>query len=276
MTIHLQSTSISPTKNAHIETPAAYALPAPTRVDILGVHVSAINMDQAVAMIADWINRRAQNYVCVTPLHGIIECQQEPELKPIFNGSGLTTPDGMGIVLLLKLYGMKHVGRVYGPDLMLAVCEKSLETGWRHYFYGGQPGVADQLAANLSRRFPGLQVLGCESPPFRPMTPAEDQAAIARINQLNPDIVWLGISTPRQDRWMAEHMGKINAPVMVGVGAAFDFHSGAKKQAPLFFQRFGMEWLFRLATEPRRLWPRYAPYPYYMALALLQWIKNRR
>jgi N-acetylglucosaminyldiphosphoundecaprenol N-acetyl-beta-D-mannosaminyltransferase len=140
---------------------------------------------------------------------------------------------------------------------MLACCTRSLETGASHYFFGGAPGIADRLAGRLSARFPGLKVAGTCSPPFRPLTPDEDAELIERIDAANPDIVWVGLSTPKQERWMAAHVGRLKAPALVGVGAAFDFHAGVKRQAPRWMQRNGLEWAFRLGTEPRRLWKRY-------------------
>jgi N-acetylglucosaminyldiphosphoundecaprenol N-acetyl-beta-D-mannosaminyltransferase len=241
-----------------------------SRENILGVLISTINMQTAVEFVKDSIDRSTHQYVCVTPAHGVMECQAHPDLRQIFNSSGLTTPDGMGVVWLLRLMGHKHVSRVYGPDLLLAVCEKSLETGWRHFFYGGAPGIPEKLAEELCARFPGLQVAGLYSPPYRRLTAEEDQDVIDMINESGADIVWVGISTPKQERWMAQHVGKLDAPVLIGVGAAFDFLSGAKRQAPKWIQRSGLEWLFRLATEPRRLWKRYIQYPYFGVLVLGQ------
>ncbi|MBL7161895.1 MAG: WecB/TagA/CpsF family glycosyltransferase [Anaerolineales bacterium] len=247
------------------------------RENILGVNVSAINMDQALGAIAGWIESRQSQYVCVTPAHGIMECQRNPELRGIFNKSGLTTPDGMSIVWLLKLRGHSHVGRVYGPDLMEAVCQLSLaaRAGWRHYFYGSAPGVVEMLVTRLKERFPGLQVVGAHSPPFRPLTDEEDRAIIQEINAADPDIVWVGISTPKQEQWMASHLDQLSAPVLIGVGAAFDFLAGHKSQAPLWIQRSGLEWLFRLVSEPRRLWRRYAEYPYFVWLVIAQMLGFR-
>ena len=240
------------------------------RVNILGTHVSAINMAQALETISGWLVRREPNYVCVTPAHVVMDCRRNPGLRTVVNNSGLTTPDGMSIVWLLKLHGCRNVSRVCGTDLMREVCRISDAKRWRHFFYGGAPGVADALADKLHAGFPSLQIAGTYTPPFRPLTEVEDRAVVDRINASNADIVWVGISSPRQDVWMAEHLGKINAPVMIGVGAAFDFLSGRKRQAPRSIQRAGMEWLFRLASEPRRLWRRYAQYPLFAALVLLQ------
>ena len=227
------------------------------RVNILGVAVSAINMAQALEIIEQWISRREQHYVCVTGVHGVMESQRDEQLKQIHNRAGMVTPDGMPLVWLSQLKGFHWVARVYGPDLMLAVCRESVGKGYRHYFYGGAEGVPEKLATRLTRRFPGLEIAGMYSPPYRPLTAEEDSRVIHAINDTNPDIVWVGLSTPMQEYWMHEHLGRISAPVMAGVGAAFDFHAGIKKQAPRWMQRAGLEWCFRLVSEPRRLWRRY-------------------
>jgi N-acetylglucosaminyldiphosphoundecaprenol N-acetyl-beta-D-mannosaminyltransferase len=227
------------------------------RANVLGVGVSAITMQMAVHTIEAWIVRREPNYVCVTGVHGVMESQRDETLRRIHNTAGLVTPDGMPLVWLSRLMGFRHVERVYGPDLMLAICERSAKQGHRQFFYGGGPGVVEKLSCRLQARFPGLQVADFYSPPFRDLSPEEDKAVIERINAANADIVWVGISTPRQERWMAEHVGWLNAPVLIGVGAAFDLHAGLKKQAPRSMQIAGLEWLFRLAMEPRRLWRRY-------------------
>jgi N-acetylglucosaminyldiphosphoundecaprenol N-acetyl-beta-D-mannosaminyltransferase len=247
-----------------------------SRLNILGVLVSAINMSLALDTIRDWIIGRKKNYICVTPAHSIMDAYHDPHFRDVLNRSGLTTPDGMAIVWLLKLAGYAGASRVYGPDLMLAAAEASLQHGWTHFLYGGAPGVADKLSEALQDRFPGLKVCGTYCPPFRPLTPAEDQGVVEIINSAQPDIVWVGISSPKQELWMAEHIHRLGSPVLVGVGAAFDFLSGAKKQAPRWIQRNGLEWLFRLASEPRRLWRRYIQYPYFALLVLAQWTGLRK
>ena len=219
------------------------------RANILGVGVSAISMAQALQTIDAWIQAREQHYVCVTGVHGIMESQRDATLKQIHNQAGLVTPDGMPLVWLNHLKGFSWVERVYGPDLMLAVCQQSLLKGYRHYFYGGAKGVAEALVARLTQQFPGLQVAGSWSPPFRPLTRDEDEDSTQLINQTEPDIVWIGLSTPKQEYWMHEHLGRVRAPVMIGVGAAFDFHAGIKKQAPRWMQRSGLEWSFRLLSR---------------------------
>lgn len=240
------------------------------RQNILGVEISAINMKLAIETIAGWIKAGSPNYVCVTPAHSVMDCLDDVELREIFNQSGMTTPDGMSIVWLLKLHGQKQVERVYGPDLMLAVCQRGLDAGWRHYFYGGAPGVGEALVERLRERCPGLQVAGHYSPPFRELTLEEDHEITALIQEAKPDVVWVGISSPKQERWMHAHVDKLGAPVLAGVGAAFDFLSGNKKQAPRWMQRSGLEWLYRLLTEPKRLWRRYKRYPRFVLLAAAQ------
>jgi N-acetylglucosaminyldiphosphoundecaprenol N-acetyl-beta-D-mannosaminyltransferase len=233
-------------------------------------------MAQALSVMEAWIEARQHHYICVTPIHGIMECQNNPDLTPLFNASGLTVPDGMGVVWLLKLMGHTDVSRVYGPDLMQAVCAASAEKGWRHFLYGGAPGIAEQLAGKLQAQYPGLQIVGMYTPPFRALTAEEDEAVTRQIQESGADIVWVGVSTPKQELWMSAHCGRLNAPVLVGVGAAFDFLSGAKPQAPRWVQRGGLEWLFRLASEPRRLWRRYAQYPLFAWLLLGQALGLRR
>lgn len=249
----------------------------PHRVNILGVGISAINMGMALELIDDWIAHQESHYICITPVHSVMDCQRDPELRRIQNASGMTTPDGMPLVWLSHLYGHDHVDRVYGPDLTLASCERSVEKGYRHFFYGGAEGVPEQLAANLQGRFPSLQVAGAYSPPFRPLTAGEDEEIVQMINQSTPDIVWVGLGSPKQERWIASHVDRLTAPVLIGVGAAFDFHTGRKPQAPPWMQRSGLEWLFRLLTEPRRLCKRYLiNNPLFVTLVLLQALGLRK
>jgi len=227
------------------------------RIDVLGVGISAIDPDDALAEITRWIAHGDARYVCVTGVHGVMEAQRDPELLRIHNRSGLTTPDGMPMVCAARYAGASNVQRVYGPDLMLSVCERAAERGWACYLYGSSDEVLDRLRSNLCDRYPGLEIVGAYSPPFREMTAEEDEAAVQAINDSGAQIVWVGLSTPKQERWMAAHIGRVNAPVLIGVGAAFDIHAGCARQAPKWMQRSGLEWLFRLASEPRRLWRRY-------------------
>ena len=228
------------------------------RVDVLGVGISAIDPDAALAEITRWIVEGREHYVCVTGVHGVMEAQRDPELLRIHNDSGLTTPDGMPMVWAARFAGCRNVQRVYGPDLMLAVCERAAQSGWGCYLYGSTDDVLDQLGCNLTDRFPGLRIVGSYAPPFRDLTTEEDAAVVDDIASSGAQIVWVGLSTPKQERWMAAHVGRLGVPVVVGVGAAFDFHAGRVRQAPRWMQRSGLEWLFRLLSEPRRLWRRYA------------------
>jgi N-acetylglucosaminyldiphosphoundecaprenol N-acetyl-beta-D-mannosaminyltransferase len=232
--------------------------PQDDRVDVLGVGVSAINQDDAVATIERWICARSRNYVCITGVHGVMESRRDHELRRIHNEAGMVTPDGMPLVWVSHLLGRNRTSRVYGPDLMRKMSAVSARRGYRQFYYGGAEGVAVRLERVLVNAHPELDVAGVLCPPFRELTPEEDQAIVEAINATRPDIVWVGLSTPKQEFWMARHLGRIDAPVMIGVGAAFDFLAGTKRQAPLWMQRNGLEWLFRLCSEPRRLWRRYA------------------
>jgi N-acetylglucosaminyldiphosphoundecaprenol N-acetyl-beta-D-mannosaminyltransferase len=227
------------------------------RIEIFGVEISAINMDDAIAAIEQWIEQRTPHYVCIRDAHGVIASRKDSRLCEIHKQAGLVTPDGMPLVWLSRWLGATRVERVYGPDLMRAISARSPTHGYRHFYFGGAPGIADRLAASLAAANPGLNVVGTLCPPFRAFTPEEDADMVARINSTAPDIVWVGLSTPKQEYWMASHIHQINASVLIGVGAAFDFLAGTKRQAPTWMQRNGLEWLFRLCTEPRRLWRRY-------------------
>jgi N-acetylglucosaminyldiphosphoundecaprenol N-acetyl-beta-D-mannosaminyltransferase len=176
----------------------------------------------------------------------------------------------MSIVWILKLYGHPDVDRVYGPDLLREVCQGGLRKGYKHFLYGGGEGIAHLLSEKLQQEWPSIQIAGTHSPPFRPLSAEEDTDIISMINDSGADIVWIGLGSPQQERWMADHLAKINAPVMVGVGAAFDFLSGNKPQAPKWIRRSGMEWFFRILQEPKRLWPRYSRYPKFVFLIALQ------
>ncbi len=246
-------------------------------LNLLGVRVSPLTMEKAVSGIERFITTGTAGFVCVANVHVIMECQRDAVLRSALNRGALVTPDGMPLVWMLKLNGFRDVSRVYGPDLLLAACQYGLERGWRHFFYGGAPGVAEKLVQNLNSQFPGLCVAGVESPPFHVLTAEEDAQAVDRINASQADIVWVGLGAPKQEKWMDAHLGRIDAPVMIGVGAAFDFHAGLKKQAPRWMQRSGLEWFFRLCSEPRRLWRRYLiNNPLFLLLAGLQFLGLRK
>jgi N-acetylglucosaminyldiphosphoundecaprenol N-acetyl-beta-D-mannosaminyltransferase len=223
------------------------------RYNVLGVGVSALTLASACEHIVDARGASRLGYVCVCTVHGISEARSDPAFRKILNQSYLTTPDGMPLVWL----GPAGTERVYGPDLLLAVCDAGRAKGLRHYFYGGAAGVAPALAQKLIQRFPGLDVAGTFSPPYRELNSDELGALRADVARQRPDIIWVGLSTPKQERFMAKHAGLLDAALLIGIGAAFDFHSGRVRQAPRWIQRSGFEWLFRLCTEPRRLGPRY-------------------
>jgi N-acetylglucosaminyldiphosphoundecaprenol N-acetyl-beta-D-mannosaminyltransferase len=229
----------------------------PPRVNVLGVGVSVLNLQKAVETLAAAVTGRHRGYVCVTGVHGVMESQADESLRRIHNQSLLTTPDGMPMVWLGRLAGHRDMGRVYGPELMEHVFEWSRKSGATHYFFGGNTGVAEELKARVESRFPGIRIVGTHTPPFRPLNAAEDAALIAEVERLKPDFFWVGLSTPKQERFMSAYGPRLAATVMLGVGAAFDFHAGRVSQAPRWIQRSGFEWLYRLCAEPRRLWKRY-------------------
>lgn len=228
------------------------------KVDILGVGVSAINLAMAIDVVGSWIDSGERQYVCVRDVHGLVRSLDDPDLLQIHREAGMVTPDGMPLVWAGRWAGADWMGRVYGPDLLLEICLESLERGWSHYFYGAGPGVADELSSRLHSRFPGLKVVGTHTPPFRDITQEEVANVAQTINDSGADIVWVGLSSPKQERWMHQFRPLLDAAVLVGIGAAFDIHAGRIRQAPRWMQRSGLEWAFRIAVEPRRLWRRYA------------------
>jgi N-acetylglucosaminyldiphosphoundecaprenol N-acetyl-beta-D-mannosaminyltransferase len=227
------------------------------RVNILGVGAMSLDLDKAVAMLEQWRIEGQRKYVCVISVHGLVVAQRDPAIRSALNHCGMATEDGMPLVWWSRLAGFAQARRVCGSDLLDTVCAYGLQRGYRHYFYGASPEVLELLTDRLRRRHPGLIVAGSHSPPFRPLTGDEDAADIAAINEARPDFVWLGLGMPKQEKWMVEHLGKVQATALIGIGAAFDFHAGTKPRAPVWMQRSGLEWLFRLITEPRRLAHRY-------------------
>ena len=236
-------------------------MPGSTCFEVLGVRVHAAQIPNAVAQMTRWIHeKKGSHSIAATGMHGIVEAQRDPSFKEILNSTDLVVPDGMPLVWLARRRGHDLSRRVYGPDLLLAFCEATQGQGCRHFFYGGGPGVAEQLAESLKRRFPGLQLAGTYSPPFRPLSKEEDNEIMPMISRTAPDVVWVGLGTPKQEHWMHEHRNQLNVPVLVGVGAAFDMLSGKKRRAARWMREDGFECLFRLLLEPRRLWRRYLIY----------------
>ena len=227
------------------------------RVNVLGVGVSVLNLESARAAIAEAVRARRKGYICVTGVHGVMEAQGDESFRGILNNAFLCTPDGMPMVWMGKIHGHSEMRRVYGPDLMLDICAWSESNPCRHFFFGGGPGVAERLAEKLKARFPKLEIAGTFTPPFRPLNAAEENDLREKIGAARVDMLWVGLSTPKQEKFMAEYLPKLDATLMVGVGAAFDFLSGTVKQAPRWMQRSGLEWFYRLCSEPRRLAGRY-------------------
>jgi exopolysaccharide biosynthesis WecB/TagA/CpsF family protein len=227
------------------------------RVNILGVGVTPFDLAQAVATLDRWREEGRREYVCCVSVHGLVTAQRDREIRYALNRSGLATEDGMPLVWWCRRAGFARAGRVCGSDLLDAMCALAVRRGHRHYFYGGSPHVVEQLVSRLTQRHPGLVIAGYRSPPFRPLTEAEDAADVAAINAARPDFVWIGLGMPKQEKWMVSHVARVDAAALIGVGAAFDFHAGTKPRAPQWMQHSGFEWLFRLISEPRRLAGRY-------------------
>jgi N-acetylglucosaminyldiphosphoundecaprenol N-acetyl-beta-D-mannosaminyltransferase len=219
--------------------------------------VSAINLPQAVDILLGAIGSGKRGYVCVTGVHGVSEAQADPEFRAILNAAFLNTPDGMPMSWVGRLQGHRTMDRVYGPDLMRDLSAAGVARGAKHFYYGGKEGVAEELKRKMEEKFPGIQIVGTYTPPFRPLNESEEKELIERIAILKPDFFWVGLSTPKQERFMAQYWQKLDAKIFFGVGAAFDMHAGQVQQAPFWMQRSGLEWLFRLIVEPRRLWKRY-------------------
>lgn len=227
------------------------------RFQVLGTAVDAVDLAAAAVQVEEWLATGRRGYVCHANVHGVMEAHADPLVAAAYAEAGLTVPDGMPLVWLGRRAGHPDVGRVYGPDFMLELCARAAVRGYSCFYLGGGPGVAPALARALEERFPGLRTAGVWTPPFGIDAGRVDEEAVERINAAGPDIVWIGLGCPRQERWMATHRARLQAGALVGVGAAFDFHTGRVRQAPRWMQRSGLEWLFRLVQEPRRLWRRY-------------------
>jgi N-acetylglucosaminyldiphosphoundecaprenol N-acetyl-beta-D-mannosaminyltransferase len=224
---------------------------------VLGVRVNAVQIPDIIAVMERWVRERERtNYIAVTGMHGVAESRNDPRFRDVLNAAGLVIPDGMPLVWLGRLQGHSQLKRrTPGSEVMEAVF-RATGSKYSHFFYGGVPGIADLLAKTEHERH-GIRVAGTYCPPFRPLTEAEEKEVQAMVRAANPDILWVGLSTPKQEKWMYEHRDKIQVPVMLGVGAAFDMNTGRLKRAPQWMQNSGLEWLFRLVIEPRRLWRRY-------------------
>jgi N-acetylglucosaminyldiphosphoundecaprenol N-acetyl-beta-D-mannosaminyltransferase len=245
--------------------------------DVLGVPIALTDYSDALDVMDGMIARRQQGYVCAVAVHAVMVAQEDAGMREALLGSSLTVPDGMPIVWAANALGGELDDRVYGPDLMLRYSERCAERGHRVFLYGGRDqGSLQQLALNLRLKFPGIKIVGGYSPPFRPLTGEEESSVADQINAARPDVVWVGIGVPKQEKWMARMRDRIDAPVMAAVGAAFDFHAGRVSQAPSWMQDRGLEWTYRIAQEPRRLLPRYLVYnPRFVLSIGLQLVRER-
>lgn len=225
--------------------------------NVLGVRVSAVNLANAVRLAEDWIALGSPGYVCVTGVHGVMEAHRNSDFRKILNHAIMTLPDGMPMSWVGHVQGFRKMDRVFGPDFMSTMCRLSVERGYRNFLYGGQPGVAELLRNSLQTKFPGLQIVGTYAPPFRELSPWEEQEITDQVRRSRPHILWVGVSTPKQERFMAQYFKRLDVPLLVGVGAAFDYHTGRLRDCPDWIKRAGLQWLHRLLQEPRRLWRRY-------------------
>jgi len=250
----------------------------PEKCNVLGVGISVLDQSRAREVLFEAVSQGQRGDVAVTGVHGVTEAQSDADFRKILNDAFLCTPDGMPMVWMGRLQGHRTIARVYGPDLMLNICEHSRDRGFTHFFYGGKPGVAEQLATTLCTRFPGLRVAGTYCPPFRPLDAEELRALQTAIREARPDFFWVGLSTPKQERFMAAYLPLLpEAKILIGVGAAFDLLTGQLRQAPRWMQRSGLEWLFRLTQEPARLWKRYLiNNPLFVFRAIAQLLGSRK
>lgn len=225
--------------------------------DVLGVKVSAIDLERAVDIASQWIDAENRGYICVTGVHGVMEAQSDPEFRRILNHAAINTPDGMPMSWVGHLQGFPQMDRVYGPDFLTAMCQLSVQRGYRHFLYGGQPGIAELLKKSLQSKHPGLHVVGTYTPPFRDLTAEEEAEVFTLVWSAKPHILWVGLSTPKQERFMAEYIDRLQVPLLVGVGAAFDYHTDRIRDCAPWIKRAGLQWLHRLLQDPKRLWKRY-------------------
>ena len=270
--------SPAPTDDPHALERVQDAAVPPASVEVLGIPLALTDYERTMDWMDATIASKRRGYVCVAAVHTVMVCREDPELRAAVLNSDLTVPDGQPLVWAMNALGHDLSSRVYGPELMERYCERSGLTGARMFLYGGRnQGALVQLALNLRRRFPGVKIVGGYAPPYRDLTADEERSVIEEINASEADVVWVGIGVPKQEKWMAAFRGRLDAPVLVGVGAAFDFHAGLVPQAPDWMQRTGLEWAYRLAHEPRRLWKRYAKYnPAFVVGFVRQWLAHRR
>jgi N-acetylglucosaminyldiphosphoundecaprenol N-acetyl-beta-D-mannosaminyltransferase len=250
----------------------------PRTREVLGVPIAVVDYDRTIEVMDALVERRGRGYICAAPVHALMVAQDDPEMRAALRGSTLVVPDGMPIVWASNLLGEQLQDRVYGPELMLRYSDRCAERGHRVWLYGGHDqGSLVQLALSMRRRHPGIKIVGGYSPPFRALTVDEEDAIVVQINEAQPDVLWVGIGVPKQEKWMARMRERLEVPVMCGVGAAFDFHAGRISMAPTWMQERGLEWIYRIAQEPRRLLPRYLyTNPRFVVAMARQYLAQRR
>ena len=251
----------------------------PQRVNVAGTRVSATSYEELVKLCAEWTlfeKGGRSRYICVTSVHGVIEARRDQSLRTALEDADVVTPDGMPVVWALRSFGKRHQERVYGPTLMLHLCEAAARAGQKLFLYGARPDTLQQLEERLCSKYVGLTIAGSYAPPFRNLTPQEEADIERQVVASGADLLFVGLSTPKQEKWMHSHRDSLGGVTMIGVGAAFDFHAGRTRQAPLWMQRNGLEWFFRLCVEPGRLWRRYLlTTPRFIPLWLKQWLFDR-
>ena len=253
-------------------------LRSPQTVDVLDIPLALTDYSRMIDWMEAFVRARQRGYICVCNVHAVMASGEDPQLRTALMESAVNVPDGQPLVWAINALGHSLNGRVYGPELMWRACAHAANTGQRFYLYGGRnQGALVQLALNLRQNHPGVKIVGGYSPPHRPLTSEEREAVVEEINRSRADVVWVGIGVPKQEKWMMEMRPLLDAPLLVGVGAAFDFHAGLVPQAPAWMQRAGLEWAYRLAHEPRRLWRRYLRYnPRFVGAVARQLAEHRR
>jgi N-acetylglucosaminyldiphosphoundecaprenol N-acetyl-beta-D-mannosaminyltransferase len=269
---------MSPTRHERSLEPQPVPIASPSTVSVLGIPLALTDYDLTLDWIDRMVHARTRGYVCVANVHTVTSSSEDPELRAALMQSSLNVPDGQPLVWAMNALGHSLVDRVYGPELMSRSCARAAVSGQRLYLYGGRnQGALVQLALNLRKRYPGVRIVGGYSPPHRPLSVEERHAVVEEINRSRADVVWVGIGVPKQEKWMVQMRPLLDAPVLIGVGAAFDFHAGLVPQAPNWMQEAGLEWAFRLVHEPRRLWRRYLRYnPRFVGGFARQLVEHRR
>ena len=246
-------------------------------IRILGSRAALTDYSEVMHLFDRWISEGGAHQVCIANVHTTVLGSEDEKFQKVTNSAGLVTMDGKPLVWAAKLKGNSNASRVSGPDLMMKVFEVSEKNQYRHFLYGGAAGVPEKLKEILETRFPGVKIVGVYSPPYRELTTEEDNAVVSMINAANPDFLWVGLGAPKQENFIHDHLDRIDVPVQLGVGAAFDFLGGAKKNAPRWMQKIGMEWALRLVSEPKRLWKRYLMHnPRFIVFFIRQWLREKK